>query len=243
MLKQGEGMYQWMLPEWPRVGGSALACTYKSVWLWSAIQTSSWLFWVVRMPRKSKALPGPSRLSGILADLKQNPRLELNASVQSLKLKFAARNDHFGARHFVKEQLPRVRYANPKLNIEVAKVPKSKTEMWQPELTLTFDNSTKIVPLGSKWSTTIIKDLMDLAGAPSWTHWKRHAMERGEPIIPGEEFEGVRRAKVAPKVRSHNRPTLKVKSVEGTEVGTPVDAVDAAEVIPTRKTGAAAVLP
>jgi small subunit ribosomal protein S25 len=121
------------------------------------------------MPRKATTL-GPSRLSRILVDLRRVPRLELSASLESLKLTLAARNDHFGARcalssfsycegspfyfvstcvfcrHFVKEELPRIRYANPTLNIEVFKVPKSKTDIWQPEMSVKFGGLSSILP-------------------------------------------------------------------------------------------------
>lgn len=41
-------------------------------------------------------------------------------------------------RHFVKEDLPRIRYANPDLKIEVIKWRKEKNEHWRPELELKF---------------------------------------------------------------------------------------------------------
>ena len=37
-------------------------------------------------------------------------------------------------RHFVKEDLPRIRYANPAIEIEVNKLPKAKEETWKPEM-------------------------------------------------------------------------------------------------------------
>jgi hypothetical protein len=54
-------------------------------------------FSLLVMPRKVKALPGPSRLSGILSSLRQEPRPALSA-VKRLTLSYAAKNDHFGAR-------------------------------------------------------------------------------------------------------------------------------------------------
>lgn len=39
-------------------------------------------------------------------------------------------------RHFVKNDLPRIRYANPRLEIEVDKIPKTKEESWKPEMTV-----------------------------------------------------------------------------------------------------------
>ena len=49
------------------------------------------------MARKPKFIPGPSRLSGILANLNKEPRPFLH-NLKGLKLKYAFRNDHFGAR-------------------------------------------------------------------------------------------------------------------------------------------------
>ena len=37
-------------------------------------------------------------------------------------------------RHFVKEDLPRIRYANPAIDIEVTKMLKSKEDTWKPEM-------------------------------------------------------------------------------------------------------------
>lgn len=41
-------------------------------------------------------------------------------------------------RHFIQESLPRIRYANPDLDIEVVKWRKEKNDHWRPELALTF---------------------------------------------------------------------------------------------------------
>lgn len=40
--------------------------------------------------------------------------------------------------HFLKEDLPRIRYANPKIDIRVNKLVKTKDETWHPELVLDF---------------------------------------------------------------------------------------------------------
>lgn len=114
------------------------------------------------MPRRLRTIPGPSRLSGILAHLTKQPRLELNAELKKLKVSYKFKNGDFGARcavcpllllcflpvcswiraffvkildlfariylwtcvgrYFVKEELPRIRYANPDLEIEVDKL-------------------------------------------------------------------------------------------------------------------------
>lgn len=54
----------------------------------------------ISMARKPKTIPGPSRLSKILANLNASPRLELS-NLQSIKLTLASKNDHFGARYVV----------------------------------------------------------------------------------------------------------------------------------------------
>jgi small subunit ribosomal protein S25 len=111
-------------------------------------------------------------------------------------------------RHFVKEQLPRIQYVNPDLQIEVTKVPKSKSDVWRPEMLLEFrryspsfikednltfnisdDGSTKTLDLQAKWSTTIVKELMETAGGESWARWKAEANASGSPLVPGEELQ------------------------------------------------------
>ena len=41
-------------------------------------------------------------------------------------------------RHFVKEELPRIRYSNPTLAIEVDKFPKTEADTWQSSLVMEF---------------------------------------------------------------------------------------------------------
>ena len=97
---------------------------------------------------------GPSKLSQALAQLNAQPKLTLNA-LKSLRISYAFRNDHFGARyvanadrfgigqrslyrHFAKDYLPRIRYANPALNIQVEKVLKRPQEAWRPAMEVEF---------------------------------------------------------------------------------------------------------
>ena len=49
------------------------------------------------MPRKVKFVPTPSRLSQILEHLRKEPRPQLQ-KVKALKITYAYRNDHWGAR-------------------------------------------------------------------------------------------------------------------------------------------------
>ncbi|KAJ4485348.1 hypothetical protein J3R30DRAFT_3438960 [Lentinula aciculospora] len=135
----------------------------------------------------AKAPVGPSRLSKVLDILKSEPKLSLSG-VRSLRLSYAYKNDHFGARHFVKEELPRIRYANPNLKVEVEKVPKAKEEHWKPEMELQLDNgSIKTINMHDKWSTTILQELLDISGGEPWRKWKRTRSERGLPLLAGDD--------------------------------------------------------
>ncbi|THG99006.1 hypothetical protein EW026_g3282 [Hermanssonia centrifuga] len=135
------------------------------------------------MPRKPKFIPGPSRLSKILEELNKEPKPYLNG-LKSLKLTYAYRNDHFGAKHFVKADLPRIRYLNPNLAIEVVKKLKTKEEDWNPELVLELrDGSKQTLDLDQKWSSTIFQELMDIGGGTNWQRWKRERIAAGLPIV------------------------------------------------------------
>ncbi|KAI0369860.1 hypothetical protein BV20DRAFT_967190 [Pilatotrama ljubarskyi] len=136
------------------------------------------------MPRKPKTIPGPSRLSVILARLTQEPRPHL-PNLKSLRLVYAYRNDHFGARHFVKEDLPRIRYANPTVDIQVDKKLKTKEETWKPEMVVELKNgTTHKLNLDGKWSTAIFHELMDLSAGPWWQKYKKERAASGEPAVP-----------------------------------------------------------
>jgi hypothetical protein len=50
------------------------------------------------MPRRLRTIPGPSRLSGILAHLTKPPRLELQSAVTKLRVSYKLKNGDFGAR-------------------------------------------------------------------------------------------------------------------------------------------------
>ncbi|KAG6916921.1 hypothetical protein DXG01_004682 [Tephrocybe rancida] len=154
----------------------------------------------------TRVKPSPSHLGKVLSNLKANPKLTLT-NLKSIKLSLAFRNDHFGARcvhmsgkegfavdnerrHFVKELLPRIRYANPELDIRVQKWRKTKEEAWRPEMELEFTNGKEeTLNMHEKWSTTILKELMEVAGGDPWVKWKLEATAAGIPVIPGEENE------------------------------------------------------
>lgn len=102
----------------------------------------------------------------------------------------AFRNDHFGARHFVKEHLPRIRYANPSLDIQVERVKKTQNEVWKPELELVFDNGRRqTINMHEKWSTAIVKEVMEAAGGDAWQTYKAEAEAAGREVVPGEAGE------------------------------------------------------
>lgn len=46
-----------------------------------------------------------------------------------------------GDRHFVKEELPRIRYVNPAVDIQIEKRLKTKEEVWKPEMVIELSES------------------------------------------------------------------------------------------------------
>ncbi|KAG8220706.1 hypothetical protein J3R82DRAFT_3002 [Butyriboletus roseoflavus] len=187
------------------------------------------------MPRRrGKFIPPPSHLSRILEHLNAGPRLALNG-LRRINLTYAARNDHMGARHFVKEELPRIRWANPLLEIAVNRVPKTRDERWAPQATIEFqDGTTSMIDMSNKWSTSIAKELMDIAGGDPWKAYKSAALAAGHPILPGEEKE-----QLAQITKRRKVTTAKASSPEELEAQVQ-DMLNA----PSRpKAGAAAILP
>jgi small subunit ribosomal protein S25 len=140
-----------------------------------------------------------------------------------------------GARHFIKEELPRIRWANPLLDIAVKSVPKTRDETWPAQAVLEFqDGTTSTLNMSNKWSTTIAKELMDLAGGDPWKAYKSAALAAGHPILPGEEKE--RLAQIAKRSKASTAKAASPQELE-TQVQEMLNA-------PSRpKTGAAAILP
>ncbi|KAJ2915640.1 hypothetical protein MD484_g4752, partial [Candolleomyces efflorescens] len=130
-----------------------------------------------------------TKLSNLVAHLDAKPRLGL-AGVKSLKLSYAFRNDHFGARHFVKEDLPRIRWANPNLDIQVERAQKTASEQWRPELVVAFtDGRSTTLNLQDKFSKSILSELMETAGDKSWKEYKTLQANSGEPLFPSTSIK------------------------------------------------------
>ncbi|KAL5534738.1 hypothetical protein ACEPAG_1202 [Sanghuangporus baumii] len=149
------------------------------------------------MPR-AKALLGPSRLSQILKNLNRHPKPVL-PSVKTLKLTFAVRNDHFGVRHFIKEDLPRIQYANPGMQIQIDKIPRSVGDTWRAEMLLEFkDGSQTTTDISNKWSTSIFEELMARAGGDRWQAYVAERRAAGqEPDIPSTQLHSTPKEGIA----------------------------------------------
>ncbi|KIY65280.1 hypothetical protein CYLTODRAFT_424471 [Cylindrobasidium torrendii FP15055 ss-10] len=129
------------------------------------------------------------KLDGLLERLQATPKLQLK-NVKALNVSYAFRNDHFGARHFTKEFLPRIAYANPGVQINVEKMRKEPQDKWKPSIEVVYEDSTsQVLSLHEKWSTAIAKDLLDAAGTDAWKRYKSSSQANGRPVFPGEEGE------------------------------------------------------
>lgn len=100
-------------------------------------------FWIPRLPPPRTTMPGPApakptSLAKALAHLTKQPQPKLSPKLRSLSLTFAKRNAHYGARHFVKEDLPRIAYSHPNLKISVERKEHLRESPWAPELRAEF---------------------------------------------------------------------------------------------------------
>ncbi|EIM91992.1 uncharacterized protein STEHIDRAFT_46250 [Stereum hirsutum FP-91666 SS1] len=185
------------------------------------------------MPRAYRALPPPSRLSQVMQFLNKEPK-PLLSTLSSIQLKLAVRNDHWGARHFLKEDMPRIQYTNPNIKIKVNRLKKTKEENWDPELELHFrDGKEQKLSLADKRSSDIFVELMNLAGGIQWDRWKQQRTSANLPLVDPPTPK-------APSLASLSTKPITGKKKQSTEKKEP-------EVVPDMpdlsKTGAAMVLP
>jgi hypothetical protein len=101
--------------------------------------------------------------------------------------------------------------------------------------------------LHSKWSTTIVKELMDVAGGASWTQWKAQATVSGHPLVSGEEVRGRAVKKMPPRLSLWKKPTRpEIAPSNGQRVveeSSQADEKVVGRLLPRPQSGAAAVLP
>ncbi|CAE6461969.1 unnamed protein product [Rhizoctonia solani] len=103
-----------------------------------------------------------------LSHLTKQPIPYFKSGVKSLRLDLAPKNGHWGARHFLKDDLPRIAYANPDITYRVNKFRQfTREDPWKPSLQLEFADETKHdVQVDGRRSEEILKDVMKLAGGP-----------------------------------------------------------------------------
>ncbi|PAV21701.1 hypothetical protein PNOK_0165800 [Pyrrhoderma noxium] len=103
-----------------------------------------------------------SRTNTLLPTLSVEPK-PLLTGLKAINLSCATKNEHFGARHFIKEELPRIQYANPELKINVKMIenpPIRWGELWRSEMQLEFKNGiSKKLEMTSKHSISILEEL------------------------------------------------------------------------------------
>lgn len=161
------------------------------------------------------------KLNAVLANLNAEPRLQLR-NVKQLKVTYAYRNDHFGARYVIECALININLqllqAFCERNRSAVELCQSHCEHTDRESTQdcrreveaghtgrlrcvgdifvssltdspTENGQTATIDMHQKWSTAITKELMDLAGGEMWKRWVKTAVQKGTPILPGEEKE------------------------------------------------------
>jgi small subunit ribosomal protein S25 len=178
-------------------------------------------------------IPGTVRLAKLLSHLNATPKLSLNG-IRKLKLSCAFGNDHFGARHCVRQNLPKIRFDNPNLEIEVERVKKKEEERWRPEMELEFENGkTTTLDLDNKWSTTILKELMTIAGGDPWKKHVAASTAAGLPPVFGDAFQqGVIKSEVERKVKKNTEPLPSLKEYRAKNPPTEKPVVDKSSMPP-----------
>ncbi|VDC07023.1 unnamed protein product [Peniophora sp. CBMAI 1063] len=187
-------------------------------------------------------LPGPSHLTRVLQNLRREPRPAL-PRLRALRLTLAARNDHFAARHFVKEELPRIRYANPRLEITVEKKEKKEGEAWPATIELAYaDGATETHALTESWSTDILTRVLDAGAGDGWKRWKETRAAQGLPPLDPPVVQPP-----PPPKTKYGRPALSLTHKPAKKVLGAEEVVEAEGASPATpdftKTGAAMVLP
>lgn len=115
-------------------------------------------------PSPTAALAKPvkkhEKLAKTLEWLNKEPKPVLE-KIGSLELTYAYKNDHFGARHFAKEELPRIAYNNPSIHIRVDRRLKKPEEDWKPIMKVVLSNgNTKELDMQKKSSFHILEELL-----------------------------------------------------------------------------------
>jgi small subunit ribosomal protein S25 len=119
---------------------------------------------------------------------------------------------------------------------------------------VTENGESKTLSLHEKWSSTILRELMDTAGGTAWETWKAERLVAGEPIVEGEEKHKeaeklLRRRPVPPSLEEwtvKKEMEAKAKEERKIEEERKREEAEEVELMPERprpRTGAAAVLP
>lgn len=81
-------------------------------------------------------------------------------------------------------------------------------------MVLEFANSPqRTLLLSQKWSTTILNELMSLAGSPIWSKWVEARTAAGESVLPGQESYVKKKVvrKTSMKPRNANQKVVKTE--------------------------------
>lgn len=157
--------------------------------------------------------------------------------------------------------MPRIRYVNPNVKIEVNRLKKTKEESWDPELEIHFrashqwprlvipvcsivyihvrlsgDGKEQKLSLANKRSSDIFVELMNLAGGIQWDRWKQQRTSANLPLVDPPTPKAPSLASLSPRPGT-GKKNAEQRSTEKKEPEVVPDMPDLS------KTGAAMVLP
>ncbi|KAF8310873.1 hypothetical protein DL93DRAFT_2084063 [Clavulina sp. PMI_390] len=104
-------------------------------------------------------------IAKVMERLTAKPLPVLPSSVRALRITMAAKNAHYGARHFVNQELPRVAYNNKSIQIDVEKKPKGPEEKWNPTMVIEHskDGTSQTLNLDMMRSDNIVAEMLRVA--------------------------------------------------------------------------------
>ncbi|CAG8518922.1 19077_t:CDS:2 [Gigaspora margarita] len=118
------------------------------------------------MASTAKKLATLSKTAKLIIDLRTGlGAAKLDSNVKKVSLVFSRKQDNAGARYFLRENLPRIAFNNPDLNIEVSI---SKEYGVKPILTVEFERNDKkevIIQLSKRYSDDICREFLDVTKA------------------------------------------------------------------------------
>ncbi|RKP23051.1 hypothetical protein SYNPS1DRAFT_31256 [Syncephalis pseudoplumigaleata] len=110
-----------------------------------------------------------TRVQSIVARLSQGLGAQQLPNVRKVTLTLHRNSANFGARYFIRENLPRLQYSNPQVEFRIARVATPQQPKFTVQMPLTamhaVDGSIKEMPIKRTTSEQVCREFIKLTGA------------------------------------------------------------------------------